>query len=225
MRLLVPLIGAGYGAYLLDAYARGALYFYIHPIYLVPAVVTGVLLLALAGLGLREGRVRASRAGAVLLLLPLALGFGLPPRPSGLASVSQRGVDATALGRLDGARFRIESNPETYTVKDWVRAMLGDPEPARHAGKPVKVTGFVYRDGKLPEGRFMVARFVVKCCAVDATPVGVPVRAPGGRLPPEGSWVAVDGSWEVVEVKGERRAVFAPASIASIERPEQPYLY
>jgi putative membrane protein len=226
MRLLVPLIGAGYGAYLLYAYARGALYFYIHPIYVIPTVVTGLILLALAAAAGRHGHARVSRAGVTLLVVPLALGFLLPPRPLGLAAVSQRGGDAATFGRLDEpAEFRVEGNPAAYTVKDWVRAMQRDPEPGRHAGKPVKVTGFVYRDAKLPEGWFMVARFVVKCCAVDATPVGVPVRAPGGRLPPEGGWVAVDGSWEVVEVKGERRAVVAPASVAAIEQPAQPYLY
>jgi putative membrane protein len=233
MGFLVPIIGAGYGAYLLYAYARGALYFYIHPIYVLPTLVTGLVLLALAAAAGRHGHARVSRAGAGLLVVPLALGFGVPPRPLGIATASQRGIaggflggDAAAFGRLDqAAEFRVETNPESYTVKDWVVAMQRDPEPARHAGKPVRVTGFVYRDAKLPEGWFVVARFVVQCCAVDATPLGIPVRGPGGRVPPEGGWVAVDGAWEVVEVKGERRAVVAPTSVAAIERPERPYLY
>ena len=47
----------------------------------------------------------------------------------------------------------------------------------------------------------------------------------GGALPALGSWVAIAGTWDVAEVRGERRAVIVPTTVAPTERPEQPYLY
>ncbi len=41
MSRVAPLAAAGYGAYFVYAYWTGALYFYIHPIYILPTVATG----------------------------------------------------------------------------------------------------------------------------------------------------------------------------------------
>jgi putative membrane protein len=226
-----PLLAAAFGAYLLYAFFSGRLYFYIHPIYIIPVVVTGILLLAVAMLsGVAPGsateRVGPANLALALLALPVAVGVFLPARPLGVSMAAQRGVDALPLGRIDDVpEFAVSTRPETYTIKDWVRAQQADPEPGHYAGKPVRVTGFVYRDDRLPRDWFVVARFVVQCCAVDAQPIGLPVRVDGGELPAPGRWVAVAGTWDVGEARGERRAVIAAATVAPTERPDQPYLY
>ena len=131
--------------------------------------------------------------------------------------------------RSDGSKtspeFQVAVRSETLTIKDWVRALQTDPEPERIAGKPVRVIGFVYRDERLPRDWFFVARFVLQCCAVDAQPIGIPVRLTTATIPSAGSWVSVTGEWEVATVRGERRAVVAPAAVTRIEAPGQPYLY
>jgi len=83
---------------------------------------------------------------------------------------------------------------------------------------------FVHRDATLPAGWFLVARFVVQCCAVDAQPIGLPVRTTG-PAPEAGSWVTVEGTWDVAEMDGVRRAVIGATAIAPTARPDQPYLY
>ena len=227
----VPLVALGYGAYLLYAFWTGALYLYIHPVYFVPTVATGLVLLALAALASRRADAppepgAPSRLGIGILLLPLAIGFLLPPEPLSPASATQRGVELASLGGGEGTpEFTVGLRPETYTIKDWVKAFRVDPEPGRHAGKPARVTGFVYRDDRLPRDWFLVARFVVKCCAVDAQPVGLPVRAADGGVPERGRWVAVEGVWEVAEIDGQRRAVIAATTVTPTARPDQPYLY
>ena len=240
MSLPLVLVGLGYGAYLLYAYAAGTLYFYITPTDLIPTAVTGAALVALgviAAVGPRDRPSHAGHAdhaarggpswlGLALLALPLVLGFGLPARPLGITTAAQRGVEATPLARIDEAfEFRVSSRPEGYSIKDWVAAMRADPDPGSLAGKPVRVSGFVYRDSRAPEGWFLVARFVVQCCAVDATPIGLPVRTVEGSVPKDGAWVAVEGTWDVTEVRGARKAVITPTSITPIARPDQPYLY
>jgi putative membrane protein len=252
MRAGGALVALGYAAYLLYSARTGALYFYIHPLYVWPTVATGLVLLLLAALAIWE-RVRAPRRGArgragpdrphaesrpsvavTILLgwlaLPLVLGFGITPQPLSTLSAGQRGMDLAAaagaetLGADAPAPFTLGARPESFTIKDWVKAFHVDPEPGRHAGQPVRVTGFVHRDERLPSGWFLVARFVVKCCAVDAQPVGLPVRA-GAPMPEPGRWVSVEGVWEVAEVRGDRRAVIGATAVVPVARPDQPYLY
>jgi len=107
MSRLPTLVGLGYGAYLLYAFWTGALYFYIHPFYIVPTVATGVVLLALAAVASRAADTPGdhsapSRLALGILLLPLALGFLLPPQPLSPASAAQRGVDVLSAGGGEG---------------------------------------------------------------------------------------------------------------------------
>jgi len=231
MGRVVPFVVAGFGAYLLYVYATGALYFYIHPIYAVPTVLAGVVLVAAAvlGAGAHADTGRAAQPSSLSVLLwaiPVAAGILLPARPLGISTASQRGVEAMPLGRLaDVPEFRVDIRTETLTIKDWVKALQADPEPERVAGKPVRVIGFVYRDARLPADWFFVARFVVQCCAVDAQPIGIPVHLAGREIPRAGAWVVVAGAWEVASVRGERRAVVVPTEVTPVDRPEHPYLY
>jgi uncharacterized repeat protein (TIGR03943 family) len=224
-------VALGYGAYLLYAFSTGSLYFYIHPIYVVPTLVSGLVLLALTAMAgwtsaPADGHHRRSPIALVIFALPVAVGFLVPAQPLSISAASQRGVEVASLGGLEGPpRFDVSRPPEAYTIKDWVKAFHVDPEPARHAGKPVRVTGFVYREDRLPADWFLVARFVVKCCAVDAQPVGLPVRGSGGAPPERGRWVSVEGRWDVADVGGQRRAVIAATTVVPVERPDQPYLY
>jgi putative membrane protein len=229
---VLGLVAAGYGVYLLRAAWSGALYFYIHPIYFAPAVATGVVLLALGLLGAALGHRHHHEPLALppwalpVLLVPLLLGFGLPPQPLSALAVGPRGVDLGSPGPEEPSpALSLAIPPERYTIKDWVKALHADPEPTRHAGKPARLTGFVHHDERLPPGWFLVARFVVRCCAVDAQPVGVPVRTEPPAIPGRGQWVNVTGTWEVAEVSGERRAVIRVTQLSPAERPAQPYLY
>lgn len=231
MSRVPPLIALGYGAYLLYAFWARTLYFYIHPVYIVPTVATGLVLLALAGMAMRatgthEDHGHASPLRIAVLALALAVGFLLPPMPLSPLTAAQRGVELASLGSVQGRpQFDISVRPEAYTIKDWVKAFQADPEPGRHAGKPARVTGFVYREQGLPVDWFLVARFVVTCCAVDAQPVGLAVRAVDGPVPDQGRWVRVEGVWEVADVGGQRRGVIAAKRLTPTERPDQPYLY
>ncbi len=217
-------LAIGYGVYLLHGYAAGTLYYYIHPMYAVPAAVSGGILVALGVAGWRGAHVGQAAAG--LLALPLAAGFLLPAEPLGVGAVPQRGLEAARVSGLDeGPSFALAVDPATYTIKDWIKAFQAEPEPTVHAGKPVRVTGFVYHDARLPAETFLVARFVVQCCAVDAQPVGLLVRAAGAASFEAGAWVAVEGVMEVGQVDGRRRAVVSASAVAPTSRPDQPYLY
>jgi putative membrane protein len=224
-------LALAYGVYLLHAFASGSLYFYIHPLYMLPTVGAAVVLLVLALLAASGRRhasetpVAPSRLAGLVLALPVALGVLLPPQPLSPLTAAQRGLGSTSLGPVEGLPdFALSRPTESYSIKDWVKALQADPEPGRHAGKRVRVTGFVYRDVRLPPNRFLVARFVLKCCAVDAQPVGLPVRT-STTVPEPGAWVTVDGVWEVDSVGDRRQPLIAASAVTPAARPSQPYLY
>jgi hypothetical protein len=71
-----PFLAAAFGAYLLYAFVSGRLYFYIHPVYIIPVVVTGMVLLG-GGHGARP----PDPPGACAPCAPRR-GRGLPPGPA-----------------------------------------------------------------------------------------------------------------------------------------------
>jgi len=236
------LILGGYGAYLVYTYLSGSLNFYIHPSYFTLTFGTGLFLIGVAVLGLLpqkyrevqnscepEGKDSAySTLTYFWILLPLVLGFLLPPQPLSLATANQRGVDfnSLTLSRDEIKKVSFRRDTEGFTIKDWIKLFNMDPEPQNHVGKKVHVVGFVFRrDNSLPKDAFLVSRFVVTCCAVDARPIGLPVRYEAHQNLEEGSWVDIKGTWEVGELNGKRTNFIHPVQIVSTERPAQPYLY
>lgn len=65
--------------------------------------------------------------------------------------------------------------PAQRSLTDWVRLLRSEPDPRLYAGDPVRISGFVLPiEGEEPH----LARLLVRCCLVDAVPVGLPVRWP-----------------------------------------------
>lgn len=89
------------------------------------------------------------------------------------------------------------------------------------------LTGMVVPDENDPEQVFLVTRLQISCCAVDATPIGVPVYAPHWRtLVTEGEWVEVRGSLTVNPSLTSRFThAIIPSHLAPIQEPRDPYLY
>jgi uncharacterized repeat protein (TIGR03943 family) len=213
----------------------------IHPTYNPLVAASGVVLV---GLGLyrivnllqRPSLDPQRMAHVSVLFPPLAifllattalLGYVLPPQPLSSQIALRRGAaDNFTLARQPSQPFRISLNPKDRSLADWVRTLNAYPDPEAYAGQPAQIQEFVIRtQAELPDGMFLLAQFVIRCCAADAYPVTLPVRwTDTAQLEPD-SWQEASGRMAVEPIEGRPQLVLVADSLRSIPTPEQPYTY
>jgi uncharacterized repeat protein (TIGR03943 family) len=171
-------------------------------------------------------------SGTLLLIVAIA-GLIISPRVLNSDTALARGVSNTLpLTRSQPQAFRTSTKPEERTIIDWVRTLNAYPEPDAYAGQPANVTGFVIHLPGLPDNYLLLSRFIVTCCAVDAYPVGIPVKLEGNRTayPPD-SWLTVTGTMGTENLASaeskitKRQLVLTAKTIESIPTPADPYDY
>lgn len=240
------------GGFLLELYRTQALALYIRPDYNVFTVATGLFLVLVSAVSIftdlivgqrvrqpskivwtSESWKEVTNAGLLIFLL---LGCVLLPRHSLSAdSAARRGVGQNILtsssvspltsGLVGGTQQEnplfFSTNSNKFTIVDWVRSFSVNPEPESYRDRSVSADGFVQPN---TDGSWSVARFVISCCAVDATPIALPVDQPIGSLKAD-DWVHVEGKFTVKDTGGVRRVVVAPSKVQKIAQPNDPYLY
>lgn len=239
-----------WGSLLLKYTITGQLALLIHPNYFVLSTGTGVVLLIL-GIGKLWQQLQGRRSGesvqhitllpqnvgSTLLILVAIAGFIVQPTILASQTAIQRGLtEELPLTRTTPASFRTGQKPEERTLLDWIRTLNAYPEPDAYTGDPVKIKGFVTHLPQLPNNYMMVSRFVLTCCAVDAYPVGLPVKLEGDRqkFKPD-SWVEVEGEMitETLNMESsngettldDRQLVVAAKTVKPISTPKNPYDY
>lgn len=175
-------------------------------------------LVAAAAWELASSRAMATHRPRVawLLLAPVVLVLGIPPRPLGAAALDRAGRLRAPSTYADGswARLPADGVPIPMTIGEFVeRTYAGDTT----RGVPVVLTGFVAPDDE--GGSFRVVRFRISCCAADAAPVAVRITAPpADGVPPADTWVRVTGTL----VPDEPAALDPRFELRSLERIDEP---
>ncbi|NEO25765.1 MAG: TIGR03943 family protein, partial [Kamptonema sp. SIO4C4] len=163
----------------------GELRLLIHPNYFNLVFGAGIVFLVMSGM--RMGHLLQNKQtqlpqGQHITLFPPGLGTGLltvvailafliPPRVLTSEVALQRGVrESLPVTQIETQTFYTDIKPEERTLVEWVRTLNAYPEPDAYSEQPVNVTGFVIHTPDLPEDYLFLARFVITCCAVDASP-------------------------------------------------------
>ena len=201
----------------------------------------GAITLSLAALGygllaLRDkSRKRVTNweaAGYFALLVPI-LAVVIAPRAELGAQAARKKNTSASLASLELGRDRkaaAKAATSAAAANDQVAkidflsiaSVTTDPAYASDIGiKPgtrVRFVGFTVRSGK-PD-RFRIARFLISCCAADAVPVLIEVKAGDKEIPPDNAWVDLTG-----RLQKEREKLLVEAeSMTSAEVPEKPHL-
>lgn len=238
------LVLISWGSLLLKYAVTGEYKLLIHPNYFWLMVITSISLLLISFirtiLFLKSSNY-ASDNGQHLTLFPakfsrtLLLGVaiaGLIISPNVLTSKTalQRGVtENLPLTRSQPQSFVTTTKPEERSLVDWVRTLNAYPEPDEYQGQPAKVIGFVLHLPELPENYFLISRFIVTCCAVDAYPIGIPVQLQGkSNIYPSDIWLEITGTMATVNLaskdyQNQRKLVLVPTEIKQIPTPKDPY--
>lgn len=238
-----------WGILLLKYAVTGQYKLLIHPNYYGLVLASSILLLALGifkiQLILTHSRQSTSEHIALfpsgfssgLLIWVAIAGLLIPPKILTSQSALKTGVRDIPLTRSQPQAFRTATKPEERSLIEWIRTINAYPEPDAYAGQTANVSGFVLHLDELPDNYLMLSRFVITCCAVDAYPIGIPVKLENSRnsYPPD-TWLKIKGEMitENLSVKeqansktmtGKRSLVLAAKSIESIPTPADPYSY
>ena len=229
------LAGLGFG--LLSRWSEGSLTVYVNPAFVWLSLVSVALLLVVSlpklvelqhsdhlpgvhGLGWPTYLLAGLAAGLVLLL---------PPRPLGSATLENQGLASGggAAPQSAGASTASPLDDTTeWTLFEWstVWAQVGLRQ--KLVGRPASVVGFVHhpKAGMLPDGQFMVARFVVRCCTADSTALAMAVLWPEAAALPSDSWVRVEGPFQIDRSGPEERPFIQASQVTPVPRPINPYL-
>lgn len=162
--------------------------------------------------------------GGILIVLPLALGFTLPVKPLSVLTAQQRAIDLNGIRSGESTASLFLKNTKTYTLGDWIKVINNNPDLNRFVDKEVKVSGFVFSPEN-SDHEFLVSRFLITCCAVDARPLGLWVEADWQGNFRENQWVEVEGIFSLVEKNGQNTLRISPKNINLISEPANPYVF
>lgn len=236
--------------------ATGQLGLYIHPRYYVFTTVMAVIgaVFVLAAFAVlpastashgdpdrdhapvrRRGAVGWTLVSALVVATAAAALLVLPPSTLTTSTVAQRDINGSASLSADSAGASDSSGSvelaagdySSFTVKDWAGLLRQGADEDFLAGKDPTLVGFVTPDADDPENVFYVARFVVTCCAVDATPIGVPVYSPGWQDDYSvDDWVSITGTFAANPSIDSMQAIaIIPTEIVPTAQPAEPYVY
>ncbi|MFJ1765320.1 TIGR03943 family putative permease subunit [Amycolatopsis sp. NPDC088138] len=153
---------------------------------------------------------------AVFLVAPPALGADSVIRTEARVPASAAAANAAAFPPLPAGNVVPLSVNEFVSRAGWDKAGTLD-------GRTVSLTGFVVH----AEGRTLLARLVISCCAADAFPVTVRLTGTEAARYASDAWIQVTG--QVVPGTATRANSYTPdftaASVATVPAPKDPYEY
>ncbi|HEU0292356.1 MAG TPA: TIGR03943 family protein [Anaerolineales bacterium] len=161
-----------------------------------------------------------------IMLIPLLIGVLIPARPLDSSAVSAKGITtSSALVSSQSSSSLFETESEQRNVLDWVKIFYFEKDLNPFIGQQASVVGFVYRDESLPQGQFLVSRFILSCCAADGYAVGMIVDSPQADSLEKDTWIKVSGPIDVVSFNGNPSPLIHAETIEVVPQPDQPYLY
>jgi uncharacterized repeat protein (TIGR03943 family) len=218
---------AALGALILWCVQTERLYLYVHERSAWLIGVSAPILLLMGVIGLRRtGHLHVDRVGAILMACPLLVVLAVPARALGSQALELH----QPTGQI--TRSQLPEIPLGWTAAtlDLDLRRLGelsrrDPLLSGLDGQRATLLGFVHRTPSLPADRFLVGRFVVRCCTADAVPLSFPVRSADAPSLARDTWVEVVGTIGRADASGAGLPMLLAEQITMVQPPARPYLY
>jgi len=218
--------------YILKLGAEGKLLYYIHPRYVLWALLAAGATLIVVPLAYRYRKSihtdypspSASRVNVIIIVVILAAIF-LPATPlQSFTALERFDPGAPAVANISYMLSSpVDPAAQNLTIREWIILLYRqNANLLSYQNRSVDVTGFIYAD---TDRQFYVMRFVVTCCTADATPVGIPVQYTWSQQFKAGDWVEVKGKISIINQQTSPEAVIVPDSVTAVAQPDIPYIY
>lgn len=187
---------------------------------------------ALAGDPRPARRVLSGVLGAATAAFCVAFAVAflvLPPRALSASVAQIRDVNSAGLLTKpvdQTVQLAADADYSTYGLREWAALLRQSTHPESLIATPFTGIGFITASSESDDS-FVLTRFVVSHCAIDAQPVGVTVYSPGWTDRFDvGSWVTVDGAFAIApDASAGSPVSVAPTSVESTPEPDVPYEY
>ncbi len=192
------------------------LIYYIHPKYITFSVVLVVFALVIS---LSHKNTTTMKKSELLLYTLLIIFLSLPAQTlSGSIAENRNQKSITVKSAQPTMYDSFAQDFSNYNLQDW-SAFLNSYRGAMDvSGKKASISGFLFYEKE----QAYIARFKLSCCAVDATPITVPIQYDDTTLPLiAGNWYEVEGTFE----RSNDSFMLNIQKATSIPQPEQPYVY
>ncbi|GEM_PF-1279364 len=157
--------------------------------------------------------------GCIIILMPALLGLLFTPQSLDSFAAGRRGIS----GKAPVAVNKME--PIKSREISLLRLAGGlEQEPEKFIGRDFAFVGFVGHDEKLGAERFYLVRFVISCCAADATPLGFEVDYPEAEELKDNQWVKVEGHVIKRDDKSDWPYAIKASRVQPVKKPYNPYL-
>ncbi len=222
------------GGFLYLLIYNGTLETYIHPrfSYLTLAAALALVVIAVsffrADDSLAHEHTPIAWWGLLIVLVPVVLGWMVPPRPLGAAAMNTREISVGGLAPISAAQSEQLASTipsRERNILDWVKLFQSPEGWSIYAGQDASVVGFVYRDERFGPQEFMISRFVISCCVADGQPIGLIVRSPEAAEWVDDQWLQIEGQIEIAAFNGQSVPLLLAVEMEPVDPPAQPYLY
>jgi len=158
----------------------------------------------------------------LLFLFPVLLATIVRPGNLPVLAAGKRGISQEFTGgdvmTILKEQLEMEGNYKKMNIKQLLAFSKNKPDEIN--GKEISVEGFVFKQNNVKEG-FMLVRFLITCCAADATPLGVDVVYQNAGQLKQDEWVKIYGK---CSVEGDKITILAE-EVKATQPPRDVYLY
>jgi len=128
------------------------------------------------------------------------------------------------LGAESAAATPLSGYKSPDSVKLFSRVLYLRNRLSKLAGRQFYVEGKTLDTVDIPDGYFLLYRWMIDCCANDAKPLGVMVSWDRPDRPATGDWVKINGRLENRTIDGHQIICLKAKDLERIPPPEKPYL-
>lgn len=157
-----------------------------------------------------------------LLIVVIISGMFIPSGQISSATANQRisNINSVELTSQYGALNNFSTESTNFDIGDWLVSMSFNSNLESFVGRKVDLIGFIFAPEDFKNDMFLISRFVVKCCAADARPVGLKVRSEWRDNFKIDEWVRIKGEF----VLENQELIIIPSIIERADVPVRPYL-